>query len=54
MMYFLGQEKEKKLSLENGTEIIINLKVCVLSLWIRFNHNVYNVKWAIMNFCSES
>lgn len=31
MMYFLGQEKEEKLSLENWTEIIINLKAYVLS-----------------------
>lgn len=54
VMYFLGQEKEEKLSLQNWTEIIIYLKVYVLSLWIRFKHNVYNLKWALMNFYSES
>lgn len=41
-MYFLGQEKEDNLSPENWTEIIINLKLYVLSLWIKFKHNVYN------------
>lgn len=36
MIYFLGQKKEEKLSLEDWTEIITDLKVYVLSLWIRF------------------
>lgn len=52
-MHFLGQEKEEKLSLENWTEIIINLKVYVLSLWIRFKHNVYNLKWEHIKIFSE-
>lgn len=54
MMYFLGQKKQEKLSLEEWTEIITDLKVYVLSLWIRFKHSIYNLKWAFMNLSSES